>query len=62
VRALAGLVVAAFLVLVGALGAVLFLVRQHCGSDFGYYGCETPAADSSNEGHDQGHHVARAGP
>jgi hypothetical protein len=43
-RALAAVVAGAILVLVGALSGIVFLVRQHCGADFGYYDCETPTA------------------
>ena len=43
-RALAAVLAGAIIALVGAFAEIAFLVRQHCGSDFGYYGCETPAA------------------
>ena len=43
-RAFAAVLVGAILVLVGALSAIAVLVCQHCDSNFGYYGCETPTA------------------
>jgi hypothetical protein len=39
----------ALLILAGALIAIVFLVRQNCGSDLSYFGCAVPTASIPNE-------------
>jgi hypothetical protein len=57
VRALAMLLFGLLLILAGAFGAVLFLVRQNCGSDLSYYGCDVPPTASTHKGSDNIAHV-----
>jgi hypothetical protein len=57
VRALAMLLVGLLLILAGAFGAVLLLVRQNCGSDLSYYGCDVPPTASTHNGSDNIAHM-----
>ncbi len=40
----------ASLFIVALLGAIVFLTDRHCGSEFNYYGCDTPTAGVRHEG------------
>jgi hypothetical protein len=48
--AIAFVLAGAVLFVFALLGTVVFLSDRHCGSEFNYYGCDTPISGVRNEG------------